>query len=422
MGSTRSSWRDRLRQARTRRVAWGIADQGLFTLTNFVMTVVVARLVSSRAFGAYALVISISVMLQGGTQSLVAEPLAVRFSRPDGREVRAAVRGATGLALAIGVVGSVGMTAWGLGFPSTATGALLGMSLVLPAVLVQNVFRYSLVAQGRAREAFLNDVAWAVTQAIATVVVLLVVGPRVGPLVVAWGIGGLVGAIVGAWQVRVVPAPTAGLAWFRSHRDLGLPYLGEYLATNGSGQATMWIVGLAAGLSELAWFRGGWTLLGPVMVLTAGLRMVLVPEAARVAGRRPAGLERLARMASAGAGLATLAWGAIFLVVPDAVGVQLLGATWAGASLVVAPLLVQRLGLSLALGPFVGLRGLADARRTMVTRTGVGVLSLALGAIGAVVGGAVGAATGLAVAQVLALPAWWHLFRVSRREAAVAVG
>ena len=61
-----------------------------------------------------------------------------------------------------------------------------------------------------------------------------------------------------------------------------------------------------------------------------------------------------------------LAWGALFIVLPGAVGAWLLGQTWPGVQSILVPTILGQLGATIGLGPSVMLVAMDRTRRTFL--------------------------------------------------------
>lgn len=157
--------------------------------------------------------------------------------------------------------------------------------------------------------------------------------------------------------------------WLKAHRDLTPKYVGEMLAVSGTIQVYMLGITAAAGLAATAGIRGAQVLLGPVNVLNQGIRMIAVPEAARALKHSYRRLWLVGLAISLGVGAGALAWGAVFLLLPEVVGRQLLGpGVWAQARTVMVPvILLQAFGASNA-GAFAIMRALTAATRGLQVR------------------------------------------------------
>ena len=97
----------------------------------------------------------------------------------------------------------------------------------------------------------------------------------------------------------------------------------------------------------------------------------------------------------------------IFLLAPDWVGRELLGATWSNTSAVLWPMVLGQLAGNLAHGTSAAFVGMDRAKVSMGLEALFGAPSLIGGVGGAMLHGAVGAAWGFAIPFWLLLPVWW---------------
>jgi len=229
------------------------------------------------------------------------DPLAIRYVHAPPERWRAGASAATGTAFTAAVIvavllGLVSGFAGGLLNPVLAT-ALGSLAIVLPGLALQDAWRMAFFAAGRGRDAFLNDLVWAVVLAPA----LLFAAQNdatVGGFTLAWGAAAGIAAIVGLLQSRVVPNPLRIRAWWREHHDLGSRFLAEASIRTASGQLVLYGVGLAAGLAAVGVIRQAQLVLAPVQVASQGINVTLVPEAVRALHRSRAHLWRFATLVS----------------------------------------------------------------------------------------------------------------------------
>jgi O-antigen/teichoic acid export membrane protein len=400
---------------RSRRAAWLFVDQGFSSLTNFLISVAVARSVSVSEFGAFTIGITVYYILVEFVRPLAFEPLLIRYSGKEAAAQRHAASGATSAALAVGLVSGVLVLCTALLVPDTVRPVLVALALILPGLLVQDACRYALLAAGRARDAAVNDILWAVLSVGALTVLSFTTSGGADVLFLAWGLAGTVCGVVGLVQVTALPRLRAGWAWVREHRDLSPRFVAEYVIDAGSFQLTVLLVGAIGGLSALAALNGARLLLGPVGVVFLAVSGLAVSEGSRLRDARDRRLVPGIRLMGVVLTLLPLVWVAALLALPRDVGVALLGDTFASAEAVL-PLLglywAARGAISAAKW---GLRIFAAARSSLRAMAVVAPVTLVGGVTGTVLGGAAGAAAGLAVASIAgAVLWWWHLEVVAR--------
>ena len=83
-------------------LSWGLADQGMCSLTNFLLSAYIARSLGATQFGAFALAYVTYGFANNVSRGLSIEPLLVRFSGLEWKW-RRATGGCTGTALLVGL-------------------------------------------------------------------------------------------------------------------------------------------------------------------------------------------------------------------------------------------------------------------------------------------------------------------------------
>jgi hypothetical protein len=339
----------------------------------------------------------------------------VRFSTRTTAAFEEALAAATGTALALAAIAAVAFAGAALWLGGELRGAFLALAAVFPALLLQDTWRFAFFAAGRGAKAAANDSIFLATL-LATFVAMTTLSVHgVAWYIVAWGWAAGAAAVVGFLQARVRPRPREARRWLTEQHDLGLPYLGEFAAV-GAGELALFAVAGLLGLAAAGALRGGQILIGPLRVLFMGLRLAAVPEAARLAARRPAGLVAPAAKFSALLVVAAVTWGGVLRVLPAPLGHALLGASWHQARGVIVPLALAMAATGAMTGAFAGLRGLAAARRSFRSRLAVAPFLVSASLTGAAIGGAPGAAWGVAIVSLLAVGFWWLQFFVALSE------
>ena len=133
------------------------------SLTNFAVSIYVARTLGAAQFGAFSLAYVTYSFVLNASRGLATDPLMVRFSGTDLPTWRRAVASCTGTAAVVGLAAGACVLAAAAVLHGTAGGAFLALGLTLPGLLLQDSWRYSFFALGRGSQAFLNDTVWAVT-------------------------------------------------------------------------------------------------------------------------------------------------------------------------------------------------------------------------------------------------------------------
>ncbi|MBM7807022.1 O-antigen/teichoic acid export membrane protein [Geodermatophilus bullaregiensis] len=400
------------------RATWNIADQIVSSGTNLLITVLVARSLSAEGFGAFSVAFTVYSLLIGASRALIAQPLVVRYTSQDAVAFRAASRSAAGAATLLGIVSGTVVAVAGAVTGGAVGASLLAIGVLLPGLLLQDMWRAVFVAEGRPAAAFVNDLIWGVVQ-FAAVGLLLAVDQRSAPaMVLGWGIAAGVAALIGGLQFRGHPQIRTSLAWLSRQRDLLGYYLASFLSVMGANQLTMLLIAGIGEPADVGALRAAQVVLGPLNLIGYSLSAFALPEISR---RRLGG--RTALVAALGlSGLivaADLVWGVALLVLPEELGTALLGESWATAEEVLPATLlgVVAIGLGFGASTVMTARGFAKDMFWVTALLAPGFL--VFGVLGLQLAGAPGAALGLALAQVVIVPVvWWRLVVLLRREQA----
>jgi O-antigen/teichoic acid export membrane protein len=403
------TWK-RVRRA-THRLSWGIADQAVSSITNFAVSIYVARVLGATQLGAFSLAYVTYGFLLNASRGLATDPLLVRFSNADVPSWRRAVASCTGTAAVVGLAAGVFALGAAMLMSGTARAAFLALGLTLPGLLLQDSWRFAFFALGRGYQAFLNDLVWA-----AVMVPALYLLNRSGHadafwFVFAWGAAATVAAAVGPLQARVIPRVSQVRQWLSSHRDLGPRYLLEGTANSASTQLRNYAVGLVLGLAAVGYVQASSSLIGPFMVIFFGMGLVTLPEAARVLRRSPRYLPVFCMLISGGLALLALTWGAILLVaLPRGLGNWLIPHLWRSTYPLILPLTISVVGGCLQAGAGTGLHALGAARRSARVMVVSSAIFVVCGVTGALLYGTVGTMWGAAAAGWIgAVMFWWEL-------------
>ena len=396
-----------------RRLGWGVADQAFSSLTNSLLGIMIARSVSPREFGAFALVFAVYTAVLGGARALNSQPFMVRHTSED-REIDPLATGrTTGASLLIGIVAGIVSVVVGLFVPGMVGATLIAMGVTMPGLILQDAWRWVFFGTKRSGGAFANDVVWAVAMFVGFAGLIVTDRTSVAAFTLVWGAGAAVAAIFGLFQAGVLPRPASAWKWWKSTRDLGLHFTGEYAATEGTVQLTFFTITAIVGLAALGGIRGASMLFGPFQVFALGVGMVTIPEAVRALRRSRASLRRTILALSLGMAVAALVFGGLMLLLPTGAGRALLGRSWDIARDLIVPTAVMRAAFAFGGTAVAGLRALQAARRSFYVRVAVAPLSIVGGVTGALLGGAEGATWGLAIVRLFAAAIWWWQFRIA---------
>ncbi len=401
------------------RAGWNLLDQVISSATNALLSFLIARSVTDSEFGGFSVAFTIFSVFIGISRAVAASPMSVRFSGSEAEEFRTATSSGVGTALAIGLAGGAGCVGAGALLGDSVGTALVALGVVLPGLLVQDAWRIVFFAEARPKAAVVNDTVWAVLQLGAIIALVQTGVETIGPLTLAWGLSACGAALLGLRQSGVRPRPSRAVAWVRHHRDLTGYLVLEYVTLQGGHQLAMLGIASIGSLSAVGALRGAQVLLGPTTILAVGMHTFALPEFSR---RRDSLTTRGWVGGALGLSVVVtglgMVWGAIFLFLPEAVGMSLLGDTWPATDDILLASVVTQAGSAIAIGPATMLYAMDRAKVTLSIHTALAPLLFIGGIGGVLLGGAQGAAWGFGAAFWLVVPAWW--IRVVREARALS--
>jgi O-antigen/teichoic acid export membrane protein len=400
-----------------RRLSWGVADQAVSSITNFAVSIYVARSLGAEQFGAFSLAYVTYPFVLNASRGLATDPLMVRFTAVDYRTWKRAVAQSSGLAAIVGLTSGLVVLGLAMLLSGYTRMSFLALGLSLPGLMLQDSWRFAFFARGRGGHAFLNDTIWAVT-----LIPLLFLVQRSGHanvfwFMLAWGMSATIGALVGPLQARVLPSLLGARDWLLRQRDLGIRFMAEGTAYSAAQQLRSYAIGGILGLAAVGYVQAANTLMGPVMILLLGMGLVTTPEAARIVHRSPRRLIPFCFLVSAGLAVGGLAWGVVLeIVLPRGAGQWLLGDIWRPTYPLALPQTLFVLGNCFLTGAQAGLHALGAAKRSLRAMLIQSGFYLALGILGAYLDGATGAVLGTALSSWIGAAVWWWQLRAAVRQ------
>lgn len=395
------------------RLSWGIADQGMSSLTNFAVNIFTARELGAISYGAFGLAYVTYSFCLNASRGLATDPLLVRFSGVEKPAWRRATGACTGTAAVVGLIAGIGVLVAAIAMRGSVKEAFIALGLTLPGLMLQDSWRYCFFAAGRGVQALLNDIIWGTLLIPSLIILKITHQTNVFWFLLAWGLSATAAALAGLIQSRIRPSPSLGLRWVQDHRDLGPRYLLEGTTNSASTQLRNYAVSVMLGLAAVGYVQGASTLMGPFMVIFFGMGLVVLPEAARALRRSVRHFTVFCALVSAGLALSGAAWmGVLLIALPRGLGHEMLGSIWQPTYPLIVPLGISVIGGCVQAGAGAGLHALGVSKRSLRAMFNTSVFYVACTVVGAHFGGAVGTMDGAAVSGLLgAVLYWWELFK-----------
>jgi len=402
-----------------RRALAAAADQALSSGTNVVTLLVAARTLAPAEFGAIVVALGVGMVAVTAQRALVGDTLLACGSALPDEARRPMMRDALATATAIGALGAAaGLAAGALPYPLTAD--VGWMAVWLPAVALQDAYRYAFFCARRPDQALRADAGWAVVQG-AVLLGALLTGRVTAPVfLAAWGLGGLAGALVGAALAGLTPVGGRPGRWLRRTRHLSGWFAGQTLVAQSHSQLVVFVVGGALGTAAVGGLRAiQLILMLPAQSLLLAAQSMIVPALARREARGDLDGIRHTVVRLAGWFTAAAAALAATVVVVRVPLVDLVfTARFRDYADLVAPLACATVCYAARTPYTAACRGLRNARGIFLVQAAFTVATVPAVWFGALWWGLAGSAWGLAAGSAVLLVAAAHTYRRSIEEAA----
>lgn len=394
-----------------------IADQGVSSISNLGLTVLVAADTDVPAFARFTLVYAAYSFLCGAQRAFVGEPLILRVAS-DGSGARQ-IRQSVGVCVIAEMVVAAGFVlAWSI----TGSSEVLWAAAAVPIALFQDSLRFCGIARERYGSILSSDVIWLLVIGVGAIFRSRFASGTASPWLVLWGIGAAAGAVVLLKGDR--PVFSGCIAWLRAEAKLSGAFLVDHLAASGLAQTMLFLLPAVTSLSVVAAVKVGQTAGASVLaVLQLAVSYSTLPAMTRafnVDDYRPA--MRIALKSIAAIALLGLAWAALLLVVPDSLGATFFGPSWSTGGALAPILALQATAASFWLQGVYLMRVSGNAGRSVVLRVIVSPVILAVVIGLAKFYGGEGAAWGSVGSTAFAGALWWwmlwSLARTARRAPA----
>lgn len=305
------------------------ADQGVASLSNFAVAVVVARLSGAAGLGAFSLAYAAWILLINVHRSLVTDPMAI-YGDGHAADAPERVRRGLGAEIALGVAASVVLAALGVvlaivGSWTFAT-AFFAMAPWVLFLNIQDYWRWVGFMRRQAHKSLLNDIVFDMVQAVLFGLLFLLPHRGMVLIITAWGVSSCVAALFGSLQFKAWPALKPGLLLIRERWQTSRWLLSSAIAGWGASSLNLFVIGAMLGPVALGGLKAAQALAwGPLAIVMQAGTSIGLPEASRaLSGRGCRGLRRVAWLIAAG--ILVIACASCLLMI--GLGHQLLGALY----------------------------------------------------------------------------------------------
>jgi hypothetical protein len=380
-------------KAKRRGVA-GAADQVLSSLSNGLILYAIAVVSSAQYFGRISLLLTLLAAAVGCMRGALGTPLLLKAAHATD-EIRREGSYAVTAALLLSPVLVVGM--WLLEGREVGTPIIL-VAIATPLVLVQDVLRYVVIAEGRPQVAAIWDGMWFLGS--LALLVSTWMDSRfvdVNVLIGGWAALAFVALLGLAISLRIVPSFRGFFRWLAADWQHRLRYGIDAGLEQGIVFVILALVAALVSPVATAALRGATALLAPISMLTSAIPLVLIPESTR-RGSTPQqvwkGLVRVSMVASS----ACLFAGIVIRLLPESIGGLVLGNSFGLAQQIV---LISALEYAVgwwALAVMVWLKTFNRSADLLAVKIGYAIVMLAFSVSAALI---FKSATGVAVAMAL---------------------
>lgn len=396
-------------------LALTIVDQGVSSVSNFAVAILIAHYSTARTLGIFALTQSTYIVAIGIARAFTSNCLLTRPETDDTVMLRYEQGGyLVSLFLSLLMAGVVLAITPALRSGFTLPFVILALSL--PLLALQDFSRYIGISRHDPVYAVRLDAAW------LGIFCLFYVGLRAYGFVsmtwlfAAWTVSGAaVGLVTMYFHLSGDVRSLVGF-WQRSERSLGLRFAGQFLVSSVSNYLVFYLLVLfVISIAQVGTIKLALLAVGPVTVMSAGVQSGVIALAAKRFRLDGDGAMRFLAMAGAAMAVVAGLWSLALYLAPVHTLTRLFGPTWPQARG-----LLPFGGLALALMCFggigtSGLQALRAARANLCVALSLLPVFVCLPILGAAVSGTHGYVVAAAGAgAVYALVVWLVLRRTSR--------
>jgi O-antigen/teichoic acid export membrane protein len=366
-----------------------LLDFGLYSGSNFLLGILLARWMAPEQYGAYALVFSIFILVTFLYQALLLEPLSVFSGTTYSKNLRGYLKSNFWLHWGVSAVICVVMAGTALAakliwHSPAAAMAFAGMTAATPFILIHALGRRSFYLKLSPGPAAFGSSFYCVLVVSGSFLVYRLGYLSAFTAFLVMGFAALVGGVIMVFQLNAKLEPaTAEMhlneTW-KKHWEYGKWALGTCIVGWIPTYVYIPLVSKFSGLAVTAELRALMNLGGPVLQTYAALSMLFLPFAARVQGSEgPKGSKALTRKLTALFVVGAIAYWIVLIPLRGPLFRLLYAGKYMDASSLLPLFAAETVIWSAALGPAIVLRAMEYPRSLFFANGAASVVAIVFG-------------------------------------------
>ncbi|MBJ7289904.1 MAG: hypothetical protein JHC79_13380 [Williamsia sp.] len=377
------------------------------------MAALVGHTLSANGFGAYGIAFVIYTLALTVSRAATSMPFMLLWK--DSSRSRGFETGFFGVSVLLSSFCGLVIACVSIFINGELQAGLLGIAAAIVPLLIQDSFRYYQLKVVGIRVVLAADTIFLASNMALQALVVVIAPPQALLFIMfSWGLSALLSMLV---KFRV-------FALIRVNRCVHfftVPAKGpasnltiEAFVTSGSQYTAILLASAFAGLALSGQIRGGQVILGPLVVISQGVLMSVLPRVIELGARDRVRVSRVSMLFGAFLFVCSIVYSGIAFLIPDSIGERVLGGAWSLSLQSLLPLAIAQAFGGLALGATLGFRGLGLTSPTMWLR----IALFPIAPIACVGGyfwlGVTGCVWALAVSSaVTCFALWWRYLRVA---------
>ncbi|HVI08025.1 MAG TPA: hypothetical protein VND65_06990 [Candidatus Binatia bacterium] len=364
-----------------------LLDFGLYSGSNFLLGILLARWMSPEQYGAYALVFSIFILVTFLYQAMLLEPLSVFSGTTYSKNLRGYLKSNFWLHWGVSAIICVMMAATAIiarHYSHTAALAFAGMTAATPFILIHALGRRSFYLKLSPGPAAFGSSFYCVLVVAGCFLVYKLGYLTAFSAFLVMGFAALVGGVIMFFQLRAKLEPATAVmhlseTW-KKHWEYGKWALGTCIVGWIPTYVYIPLTSKFWGLAVTAELRALMNLGGPVLQTYAALSMLFLPMAARIQGSQGASASKgLTRKLTALFVVGALAYWVVLIPLRRPLFNLLYAGKYMDASSLLPLFAAETIIWSAALGPAIVLRAMEYPRSLFFANGAASVIALVMG-------------------------------------------